>query len=391
MIGPWESVTVAALAAWSYLAFGRGGFWRSTERLPPAADENDRWPDVVAIMPARNEADVIGRSIGSILAQEYPGILTVVVVDDGSDDGTAEAVRATAAASEGRVDVVAGMTLPFGWVGKMWAVAQGVRHADRFAPRAEYIWLTDADILHATDELRRLVAKARTEGRDLVSLMVMLHCRSAFERLLIPAFVFFFQMLYPFPWVGDRDRRTAAAAGGSMLVRRSALSRIGGIESIRSELIDDCALAGRIKPGGAVWIGLTETTRSLRPYNGLTAIWQMVARTAFRQLGYSWALLALTVFGLTVVYAVPPIAILATPLHGSVIALSAAALAYAIMVRIYAPTLRLYGIRTAGSLLLPAAAVLYALMTLDSARRHIQGKGGGWKARHYSPDSGSTA
>jgi hopene-associated glycosyltransferase HpnB len=318
------------------------------------------------------------------MAQDYPGELSIVVVDDGSEDGTAVVARAAAATSARRIDIVHGRPLPPGWVGKMWAVSQGVRRATEVAPGASFVWLTDADIEHSPEELRRLATKAETEKLDLVSLMVLLQCRSAIERMLIPAFVFFFQKLYPFAWANDPACRTAAAAGGSMLVRRSALERIGGIESIKAELIDDCALAARIKGEGAIWVGLSETTRSLRPYDGLRGVWPMVARTAFRQLGHSWPLLALTVLGLAAVYVVPPAAVLAAPLHGSPIALVAAAVAYGSMVRAFAPTLKLYGIGAAAGLILPVSAILYSLMTIDSARRYLVGNGGGWKARHYA-------
>jgi hopene-associated glycosyltransferase HpnB len=215
--------------------------------------------------------------------------------------------------------------------------------------------------------------------------MVKLHCRSRIERVLVPAFVFFFQKLYPFAWANDRRRLEAAAAGGSMLLRRTALARIGGIAAIKAELIDDCALAARVKPGGAIWIGLAETTRSLRPYLGLKAVWLMVARTAFAQLRHSWALLLATIAGLGIVYLAPPIVLLSAPLHPTPAALALAAGAYALMVLAYAPTLRLYGIRPVAALALPLAAALYALMTIDSARRHWRRRGGGWKARTYAP------
>jgi hopene-associated glycosyltransferase HpnB len=384
MTTAWETASLAALAAWIYLLFARGGFWRSGERLVPRGAGLDAWPEVVAVIPARNEADVIGRSIASVLAQDYPGELSVVVVDDGSDDGTSSVARAAGAATTRRLDIVQGLPLPNGWVGKMWAVAQGVRRAAGTAPNASFVWLTDADIDHAPDELRCLTTKAQAETLDLVSLMVRLHCRTAFERLLIPSFVFFFQKLYPFAWANQPTFRTAAAAGGSMLLRRTALERIGGIESIKAELIDDCALAARVKAGGAIWVGLSESTRSLRPYDGLRGIWLMVARTAFRQLECSWPLLVLTVIVLAIVYAAPPIVIIAAPFHGSLVALLAAIAAYALMARAFAPTLRLYGIGPLAGLLLPVSAVLYSLMTIDSARRHWVGKGGGWKARNYA-------
>jgi hopene-associated glycosyltransferase HpnB len=389
MTSPWAALTGLSLLSWLYLIFGRGGFWRARERLPRRVVAPGAWPEVVAVVPARNEADVIGRSLASILAQDYPGALSVVIVDDGSDDGTVVVARDTAQASTthvGRaVHIESGTALPPGWVGKMWAVAQGVRRAEEVAPDAASVWLTDADIEHAPDELRRLVAKSACESLDLASLMVKLHCHSPVERLLIPAFVFFFQKLYPFGWANDRRRReAAAAAGGSMLVRRTALERIGGIAAIKGELIDDCALAARVKLGGAIWIGLAETTRSLRPYPGLKAIWLMVARTAFNQLRYSRSRLVATLLGLAVVYGVPPLALASSPLHSDTAACLAAAAASALMLVAYAPTLRLYGLRPVAALALPLAAVLYALMTADSAWRHWRRRGGGWKARTYA-------
>jgi hopene-associated glycosyltransferase HpnB len=242
-----------ALAAWAWLLVARGGFWRADQRLTDAGSELATWPTVVAVIPARDEAASVGRAVESLLRQDYPGRFTVVLVDDNSRDGTADAARkaATNANATERLRVVAGAPLATGWTGKLWAVHQGLAEAARFAPNAAYVLLTDADVVHEPAGLRRLVAKAETERHALVSLMVKLRCEAGWEKLLIPAFVFFFQKLYPFPWVNDPNRPTAAAAGGCMLVRRDTLSDIGGVERIRNRLIDDCALARAIKVRGA--------------------------------------------------------------------------------------------------------------------------------------------
>jgi hopene-associated glycosyltransferase HpnB len=292
----WIGLAFASLAAWILLLVRRGGFWRADQRLASRTTARTRWPDVSAIIPARDEAETIARAVASLVAQDYPGALRVVVVDDASEDGTA--ARARAAASGARpVAVMESKPLPPGWVGKIWALAQGIDRAEAEAPRPTYFLLTDADVEHAPGNVRRLVDKAETEGRDLVSLMVMLHTGSFWERLLVPSFVFFFQKLYPFPWVNQPLRSEAAAAGGCMLVRRQTLDRIGGIASVRDELIDDCALAARMKAQGSIWLGLTDDTRSLREYHTLGGLWPMVTRTAFTQLEKSVPGLIATVLG----------------------------------------------------------------------------------------------
>ena len=391
---------LAALAAlsllvWLYLALLHGRFWRADRRLAAAGalPSGQTWPGVVVLVPARNEADVIGRAIGSLLGQDYPGRLDVILVDDHSDDGTAEtAVRSAEGA--GHLHVVAARTLPAGWSGKVWALHEGLGHAGDLAPDAEFVWLSDADIEHAPDTLRRLVAKATAERRDLVSLMVLLSCRATWERLLIPPFVYFFQMLYPFPRVGDPAARTAAAAGGCVLLRRAALTRAGGFEAIKGALIDDCALARRIKDltlskdpasaGGGIWLGLTESSRSLRPYDGLGDIWRMVARSAYTQLDHSPFLLACTLAGMVLVYVIPPLTVLSAPLHGDTLAALIGLAAWGLMALTALPTYRLYGQPVWAPALLPLAGALYGAMTFDSARRHRRGRGGAWKGRVQS-------
>jgi len=386
---PVLTIAVAALAAWLYLLAFRGRFWIAGPRLDlTRARDPARWPAVAAVVPARNEADVIERAVASLLSQQYEGELVLVLVDDESDDGTAERARAAAArrAVAHRLEIVHAGPRPDGWTGKMWAVSRGMERANALLPEARYVWLTDADIEHHPAHLRRLVRMAESRGYDLVSRMVRLHCRSLWERLLIPAFVFFFQKIYPFRWVADPARRVAAAAGGCILVRKETLGRIGGIERVRNALIDDCALARAVKAaGGRLWLGLTEETASIRPYDGLGAIWSMVARTAFDQLRYSPRVLAGTVLGMALLYVVPPVAALAWPWHGSGAAAAAGGAAWLAMAVAYAPTLRLYGQSPAAGLLLPVAGLLYTLMTIDSALRHWRGRGGRWKSRTHVP------
>jgi len=365
-------VALLPVAVWLTLLAGRGMFWMMQERDDrDASPSPTSWPSVVAIVPARNEADVIGETLASLLAQEYPGSFRVVLVDDQSDDGTAEAARDASCA--GRMTVVSGAPRPSGWTGKLWAVRQGVTAAG--AP--DYLWLTDADIAHAPDNLRRLVARAEANRLVLTSLMAKLHCRSWSERYLIPAFVFFFAMLYPFRWVNDPRTKTAAAAGGCMLVRREALERAGNIDAIRSDIIDDCALARLLKREGPIWLGLSERAVSIRPYRGLPDIRAMVARSAFAQLGYSWLALAGTLVGMIVVYAAPPLfALLARDS-----AQASGILAWAAMALAFQPTLSFYRLSPLWGLVLPLIGAVYALFTLDSALQHWLGRGGMWKGR----------
>ena len=376
-----------SLVAWAYLIFFRGGFWRSDQRLDRPSDQSERWPPerwpaVVAVVPARNEAPVIGQALRALLTQDYPGEFSVVVVDDGSDDGTAGAARAAAAATgrSDRLAVIEGKPLEAGWTGKMWALAQGIERVEADPGDARYLLLTDADIEHGPGAVRDLVAKAEAEALDLVSLMALLRCEARWEKLLIPAFVFFFQKLYPFPWVNDPKCKIAGAAGGCVLLRRAVLARAGGIGAIAGALIDDCALARAIKRQGPIWLGLTRSTRSIRPYAGLSDIWSMVARSAYTQLRHSVLLLAATVVGMFVIYIGPPLAVFVD--DTATAALGVAALA--LMVTAYAPTLRLYRQPLWTAALLPLSAFLYTLMTVDSALRHWRGEGGNWKGRSYA-------
>jgi hopene-associated glycosyltransferase HpnB len=371
-------VGVLPVLIWTYLLGGRGLFWLARERddrdQPP---EPAQWPTVAAVVPARNEADVIARSVGSLLAQDYPGDFHLILVDDQSDDETADIARAAAArlSQEDRLEVLSGQPLPKGWVGKMWAVHQGVSRASEGAP--VYLLLTDADIGHAPDNLRRLVARAEAGELALVSLMARLSTNTWAERLLIPAFVFFFDMLFPFGWVNNGRSKVAAGAGGCMLVRRTALEAAGGVAAIQHAIIDDCALATRLKAQGPIWLGLTHRAESLRPYGSVGDIGKMVSRSAYAQLRYSPWLLAGTVLGMALTYLAPCAAALFG--HGAVKALGV--LAWLMMVLSFAPMVRYYRLSMLWGFALPLIGALYTLFTVQSAVQVWRGKGGMWKGR----------
>ena len=376
--------TGLSAAIWLYLIFARDGFWRSRERLSRSAAEPAIWPSVVAVVPARDEADTIRECLRSLAEQDYPGEFRIVMVDDSSRDGTGDIARNVAESASRKMLVVTGAALEQGWTGKLWALNQGIRAATKEA-EPEFLWFTDADIAHGRGTLRALVAKAETDHRDLVSLMVRLHCSTFWEKLLVPAFVFFFQKLYPFAAINNPAKRTAGAAGGCLLVRRKSLVAAGGIEAIRDRLIDDCALAEAVQnAGGRLWLGLAEDSHSLRPYTRLDDVWDMVARTAFTQLDYSWMKLVGTVAGMVLIYLLPPIGVLALVFHGNELAAILAAIAWALMTISYVPTLTYYRLPPLiGAISLPAAGALYTAMTVSSAWRHLRGKGGKWKDRHY--------
>lgn len=375
-----------------------GQFWRADQRLD-AEDSSAATPlpAIAAVIPARNEADVLPTSLRSLLVQDYPGSFQIVLVDDQSTDGTGEVAQQTAADlnQTDRLTVIQGDPLPAGWTGKLWAMEQGVRHAQTLLPLPDYYLLTDADIEHDRANLRQLVAKAQQADLDLASLMVRLRCESFWEKLLIPAFVFFFQKLYPFPLVNNPRSRVAAAAGGCILIRRSALEQIGGIGILRQALIDDCSLAQAVKAqgktaqtSGRIWLGLTQSTYSLRPYPSLKSIWDMVARTAYTQLNYSPLLLVGTLVGMALVYLVAPIAVFAGLLTANAPLAIVGLATWLLMAIAYFPTVRLYRCSPIYALGLPAIALLYTLMTLDSAVRHWRGQGGAWKGRTYSKVEG---
>jgi hopene-associated glycosyltransferase HpnB len=364
-----------ALAAWLYLLLARGGFWRCSERDDWASVDLSAWPAVAAVVPARNEADCIGASIASLLAQDYRGRWTVILVDDDSSDGTADIARR--AAGDERLHVVTSRGLPAGWTGKLWAIKQGMEAAAELPQPPRYVLLTDADIVHAPDSVSRLVAHAERNALVLASLMVKLHCESFAERVAVPAFIFFFQMLYPFAWVNRRQSPVAAAAGGCMLVRPEVIRGAGGIEAIRGALIDDCALAKLLKAHGPIWLGLTERVRSIRRYPALADIRRMVVRSAYAQLRYSPLLLAATMAAMALTYLVPPF----TAVFGSGIERMIGVAAWGLMFVAFQPTLRFYRLSPFWGLALPAIALQYMLFTLDSAHQYVRGQGGSWKGR----------
>jgi hopene-associated glycosyltransferase HpnB len=379
------AIGAVTVAIWVYLLFFRGAFWWLPYRpAPSAASVGGR--SVVTVIPARDEAEVIGRAVASLLEQDYDGSLRIVVVDDQSSDGTAEAARtaAVAAGAPDRLTICRGKPVPPGWTGKLWAMSQGIEAGRSMRP--DHFLLTDADIVHGSGNLGELVSRCETEGHDLVSLMVRLHCRSFWERLLIPAFVFFFFKLYPPSWAADPSRRTAGAAGGCMLIRATTLERIGGIDSIRGEIIDDCALARRVKSVGKVWLGPARHTTSIREYRSWRPIWDMVVRSAFAQLDYSAVMLVLTVLMLALTYLAPPLLLLSS----EPLATWCGGLAWLGMGIAFLPTLRTYETPRSIALLLPLIALFYVAATVASAVLFWRGRGGYWKGRVQAPAADST-
>ncbi len=379
-------VTVSFLA-WLYLLMFHGRFWRADQRLEEALQALEQWPALVAIIPARNEADTIGSVIASHLASTYGGDYSIVLVDDHSHDGTAHIAENLAQGSVRPITVTRAPDLETGWTGKLWALQHGLAVAARKAPAARFVLLTDADIVYTPDTLSRLVGKAEQDDLTAVSLMAKLDSRGLWGSLLIPAFVFFFQKLYPFPRVNQPDNPAAAAAGGCVLVRRSVLTELGGLEAIKGELIDDCALARLLKarpPVCKIWLGLSNDVTSLRDNRALASIWAMVTRTAYTQLNRSSALLLGTIFAMAVLYLAGPIAVFTLPLHASAAIAGLGAAAWVAMAVTYLPTLSFYGKPSLLALTLPLSAAVYVLMTLASALQHWRGRGGTWKGRSYS-------
>lgn len=381
---------IAALSCivWIYLLAARGGFWRAAQRDDARVTmprEGMVWPRVVAVIPARDEALLIGETIAALLRQDYPGSLAVIVVDDHSTDDTAAVARRAAAAMNGseRVIVLAAPRLPDGWTGKLWALNHGINHAEAWSEAPDYLLLTDADIRYADDTLTDLVWRTVRERLVLTSLLARLRCVSLAERVLIPAFVFFFQMLYPFAWVNRADRTTAAAAGGCVLVQRRSLQAAGGIEAIRGELIDDCALARLLKRQGPIWLGLSKRVTSARAYSSIADIRHMIARCAYAQLRFSQWWLAAVTAAMLVTFLAPPL----LTLVGSGTARFLGALAWAQMAVAMQPILRFYGVSPWWGLALPAIAAAYLVFTLDSAYQHLRGKGGEWKGRVHRETS----
>ena len=374
-----DLIASMVLAIWLYLLIGRGGFWQGTDRDDDAPSWTGPWPSIAAVIPARDEALCVGETVASLLRQSYAGALRVFLVDDQSRDATAEVAREAAAklGQSDRLVVVSGRALPAGWTGKLWAQQQGVAFADEQQPPPDYLLFTDADILYGPDAVSRLVARAQANGFVLTSLMVKLNCESFVERVFIPAFVFFFQMVYPFGWANDERRATAAAAGGCMLARRDALRHAGGMPAIRGALIDDCALAKLLKAIGPIWIGLTEHVHSIRAYPSVSDIRSMVARTAYAQLRYSPFLLAGTILALALTYLAP----VALTFFSGGLAQFLGIFTWLLMAFAFRPTLRFYGLSAWWGLALPAIAAVYMAFTIDSAYQHARGRGGMWKGR----------
>ncbi len=383
-----------SLLIWIGLVTLRDGFWKPDQQLPEVGDyfQDHPAPSVAIVIPARNEATMLPHSLRSLLSQDYPGEVSIVLVNDQSSDNTAQVAHEllelveTAGHHPFRrctmsCRLIDGAPLPSGWTGKLWALEQGIQ----VAGDVDYLLLTDADIRHSPDNVSKLVHQAIKTDRDLVSLMVKLRAQSGWERWLIPAFVFFFMQLYPFRTVNDPVRSIGAAAGGCSLIRRSALERIGGIGSIRGALIDDCTLGQAIKSGGTgrIWLGLTQETVSVRPYDSLASIWSMVARSAYAQLNHSPLLLLGTILGLGLVYAMPIVGLGYGLWLQDWRMVGMAAFTYGLMTSVYLPMVRFYQQPVWMSLGLPGVAFLYALMTLDSAWQSLQGKGGAWKGRVY--------
>ena len=366
-----------SLLSWLYLLLFHGRFWRVNRLRAEQPDSAPIAGPVAVVIPARNEAESVAQAVRSLLNQSGTSALHIFVVDDHSTDGTADAARAAASgANASRLTIISGAPLPSGWTGKLWAVQQGTDAATQLRP--QFLLLTDADVEHAPDNIATLVSIAQREGYDLVSFMVKLRCESFAERLLIPAFVFFFFMLYPPAWIRSPQRRTAGAAGGCMLIRPEALQRAGGMAAIRSEIIDDCALARRVKrSGGRVWLGVTRSTCSLRVYGSFGEIEHMIARTAFNQLQHSATMLAGAVVGMALVYLLPLLLLFS----GERRLMLLGALSYLLMCISYFPMVRFYGLGIGWALTLPFAAIFYMASTVDSALKFWTGRGGQWKGR----------
>ncbi|MFB7644009.1 glycosyltransferase [Streptomyces sp. NPDC056084] len=376
-------IALLSLVVWLWLLLGQGFFWRTDQRLPPRAELKD-WPDVAVVVPARDEAEVLPLSLPSLLAQDYPGRARVFLVDDSSSDGTGELARSLAEQHPGLpLTVVAPGEPEPGWTGKLWALRQGMALARADEP--EYLLLTDADITHRPDSLRELVAAARGGGFDLVSQMARLRVASGWERLIVPAFVYFFAQLYPFRWINARRPRATAAAGGCVLLRTEAAERARVPQAVHQAVIDDVSVARAVRgSGGRVWLGLADRVDSVRPYPGLADLWRMVSRSAYAQLRHSPPVLLGTVAGLALVYLAPPLTFAAGLAGGSPAAAWAGGLAWLVMTGTYLPMLRYYRQPLVLAPTLPFTALLYLLMTVDSAVQHYRGRGAAWKGRTYA-------
>ena len=379
-MGILELALILSLFIWVFLIFFRGNFWLADQMLEADVVQLETWPSIAVVIPARNEENYIGATLRSLMAQKYPGEIDITVVNDNSTDNTVEEITRI---KDERIVLSNGSDLPEGWTGKLWALSQGVNLSIRKNPSVDFYLFTDADIEHSQETLKIMVTKAERENLQLVSLMVLLNCRNFWEILLIPAFVFFFQKLYPFQWINNPKRSTAGAAGGYILVRRAALEAAGGIDTVRGEIIDDCAIGRMIKKYGSIWLGLTRGVKSLRTHTRLSEIWEMVARTAFNQLNYSASVLLVTTIGMIVIYLIPPFAVVWGLVFNDNLSLSLGVLCWVIMAIAYLPTQRLYQRPFWETLMLPVAAFLYSLMVVDSAQRQWTKRYPSWKGRKY--------
>lgn len=379
-------ISLLVFLIWLVLFFAWGNFWRVWDfdfdraQFPSPL----KWPRVTAIVPARNEAASIGAVVEALALQDYAGELSIIVVDDHSDDGTAEiaALAPAQTANANRIRIISAPELASGWTGKLWALNAGISESAQGLP--DFLWFTDADVLHAPDTLQRLVAVAEADRLELTSLMVLLKAETFAERILIPPFLYFFLMLYPPKWIADRNAKTAGAAGGCILLRRMALERIGGLSAIRNEVIDDCALARAVKKsGGEVWLGLTRASRSLRSYETFSEIRDMIARTAFTQLGYSTLLLLGTLAGMVITFLLP----VALTFFPTARIWLPALLAWCLMTASFLPTVTFYRLSPFWALSLPLAALFFSFATLLSAVRFWLGRGGQWKGRYQAKSS----
>jgi len=396
----WIVLIIASLSLFTWLALllGRGRFWVMDETLTPPGDAEDvnSWPPICAIIPARNESDLLPETLPTVLNQDYSGRIRLILVDDRSEDGTGDIARELAREtdSETEFEVVTPPPTPDGWTGKVWALHQGFQKAKE--DECQLIWLTDADISHHPDTVKTLTNKLIDEGLSLASIMADLQTKSFWEKLLIPNFVYYFSMLFPFNWVNNSNRDTTAAAGGCILVRKSALTAIGGFCAFQDAIIDDCALAREIKKEGrGLWLGLSHTSKSIRSYGSLNSIWKTISRSAFSQLNHSFFLLLGTIIGMLLLFVVPPGAV-ALGLAGTVITIAGmgsslatgiaavGGITWLVMAYSFLPILRWYGLSPSYGLLAPLGGFLYTLMTIDSAVDWWTGKGGNWKGRRYS-------
>jgi hopene-associated glycosyltransferase HpnB len=371
-------VAIICVAIWAYLLCARGMYWRAgVHDATRIAGVPGVWPTVAVVIPARNESECIALSVQSLLRQDYRGPFTVVVVDDDSDDSTG-AVATVAAARDRRLSVIRTTGPAAGWTGKLWAVSQGIAAAEASHP--EYLLLTDADIEHAPDTLSWLVSQSMAGRFVLTSLMAKLRCVNLAEKIHVPAFIYFFQMLYPFAWVARADSWTAAAAGGCMLVRADALASVGGIASIRGALIDDCSLGAKLKTVGPIWLGLTNRVQSIRPYPTFADVARMVTRSAYSQLRYSLLALTAATLGMAITFVAP----LMLALFASGLPRYLGLLAWAAMSLSFVPTLLYYRLSPIWSAALPGIALLYMSYTLQSAYQHFRRRGGQWKGRVHA-------